>query len=50
MDSVNKEQEEVWNGRLGEGFLNAGEYIDRIVAPFTTKAIEAIKGELSKDK
>ena len=42
MDSDNKEQEEVWNGRLGEGFLNAGEYIDRIVAPFTIKAIEAI--------
>ncbi len=42
MNSDNKEQEEIWNGRLGEGFLNAGDYIDRMVAPFTKKAIETI--------
>ena len=49
MNSDNKEQEEIWNGRLGEGFLNAGDYIDRIVAPFTQKAIEAINPG-SKDR
>ena len=30
------------NGRLGKGFLSAGDYINRLVAPFTQKAIEAV--------
>ena len=42
MSLANKEQEELWNGRLGKGFLNAGDYIDRLVAPFTQKVIEAV--------
>ena len=43
MSSTNKEQEELWNGRLGKGFLYAGDYIDRLVSPFTQKVIEAVK-------
>ena len=42
MSSTNKEQEELWNGRLGKGFLYAGDYIDRLVSPFTQKVIEAV--------
>ena len=42
MSLANKEQEELWNGRLGKGFLDAGDYIDRLVAPFTQKVIEAV--------
>ena len=42
MSSANKEQEELWNGRLGKGFLDAGDYIDRLVSPFTQKVIEAV--------
>ena len=41
MSSTNKEQEELWNGRLGKGFLYAGDYIDRLVSPFTQKVVEA---------
>ena len=36
MSSTNKEQEELWNGRLGKGFY-AGDYVDRLVSPFTQK-------------
>ena len=42
MNTANKEQEKLWNGRLGEGFLNAGDYIDRLVVPFTKSLIEAV--------
>ena len=45
MSSTNKEQEELWNGRLGSGFLYAGDYIDRLVSPFTQKVVEAVNSK-----
>ena len=38
----NIEQEELWNGRLGEGYISVANYIDRVVRPFSDLAVSAV--------
>ena len=38
----NIEQEELWNGRLGEGYLSVANYIDRVERPFSDLAVSAV--------
>ena len=48
----NIEQEELWNGRLGEGYISVANYIDTVVRPFSDLAVSAVNarpGELILD-
>ena len=42
---INSEQEEIWNGRLGEGFLKVEKFIDATVEPFSKIAIEKVNAK-----
>tara|TARA_A100001037_G_scaffold250541_1_gene233645 strand:- start:2556 stop:3389 length:834 start_codon:yes stop_codon:yes gene_type:complete len=40
--SDNDEQKELWNGWLGQGFLSVEDYIDKIIQPISTIALETV--------
>ena len=40
--SDNTEQEKLWNGSLGEGFIRVESYIDRIVEPISKAAVDTV--------
>ena len=43
----NAEQAELWNGRLGKAWVNVEDYIDRMMAPLSTVALEAVNAKPS---
>ena len=43
----NAEQAELWNGRLGKAWVNAEDYIDGMMAPLSTVALEAVNAKPS---
>ena len=43
----NAEQAELWNGRLGKAWVNVEDYIDGMMAPLSTVALEAVNAKPS---
>lgn len=43
----NVEQAELWNGRLGKAWVNVEDYIDRMMAPLSTVALDAVNAKPS---
>ena len=42
MSSENAEQAEFWNGRMGTAWVSVEDYIDRMMAPLTAVALDAV--------
>ena len=45
MSSENAEQAEFWNGRMGTAWVNVEDYIDRMMAPLTAVALDAVNAK-----
>ncbi len=45
--SDNAEQAEFWNGRMGKAWVNIEDYIDRMMEPLSSVAIEAVNAKAS---
>ena len=43
----NAEQADLWNGRLGKAWVNVEDYIDGMMAPLSTVALEAVNAKPS---
>ena len=44
-NSTNIEQEELWNGSFGKGFIRCEDYLHRIIEPFTRVAIDTVNAQ-----
>ena len=45
MSSENAEQAEFWNGRMGTAWVSVEDYIDRMMAPLTAVALNAVNAK-----
>ena len=43
--SDNAEQAEFWNGRMGTAWVNVEDYIDRMMAPLSAVALDAVNAK-----
>ena len=41
----NNEQEELWNGPFGEGFIRSEEYLHKVIEPFSSIAKEKVNAK-----
>ena len=44
-NSINIEQEELWNGSFGEGFIRSEDYLHRLIEPFSKTAIDRVNAQ-----
>ncbi|MEE3294777.1 MAG: class I SAM-dependent methyltransferase [Pseudomonadota bacterium] len=44
-NSTNIEQEELWNGSFGEGFIRSEDYLHRLIDPFSKTAIDRVNAQ-----